>query len=149
MAPGEDVVVTLDAFLESKPLEKSTQPGECDVRVRTPKQDVLIDLLVFTHGSRIPSRTPSRLSSPSSNYLLDALHCSEPREPRFLHAIKEAASTITALQLIQQENRALSPKERQVLTYLQLTDMRLGYLLNFGAALMKSGITRTVNDLPE
>ena len=35
----------------------------------------------------------------------------------------------------------------QVLTYLRLTDMRLGYLLNFGEALMKDGITRTVNQL--
>ena len=116
MAPGEDVMVALDAFLESKPLEKSTQPGECDVRVRAPKQDVLIDLLVFTHGSRIPSRTPSRLSARFSNYLLDALHRAEPREPRFLHAMREAASTITALQLIQQENRALSPKDPTLTT---------------------------------
>ena len=37
--------------------------------------------------------------------------------------------------------------KKQVLTYLRLTDMRLGYLLNFGEALMKDGITRTVNQL--
>ena len=38
---------------------------------------------------------------------------------------------------------------KQLLTYLKLTGMRLGYLLNFGEAVMKDGITRTVNGLPE
>ena len=35
--------------------------------------------------------------------------------------------------------------KKQLLTYLKLTRMSLGYLLNFGEALMKDGITRTVN----
>jgi len=35
--------------------------------------------------------------------------------------------------------------KKQLLTYLQLTGMKLGYLLNFGEALMKDGITRTIN----
>jgi GxxExxY protein len=34
--------------------------------------------------------------------------------------------------------------KKQVLTYLRLTRMKLGYLLNFGEALMKDGITRIV-----
>ncbi len=38
---------------------------------------------------------------------------------------------------------------KQIQTYLRLLDLRLGYLLNFGAALMKEGIVRTVNDLGE
>lgn len=38
---------------------------------------------------------------------------------------------------------------KQVLTYLRLTGLRLGFLLNFGAALMKDGIERVVNGLPE
>lgn len=37
--------------------------------------------------------------------------------------------------------------KKQLLTYLRLTDMRLGLLLNFGAALMKEGIARVANDL--
>lgn len=37
--------------------------------------------------------------------------------------------------------------KKQLLTYLKLTGMRLGYLLNFNEALMKSGITRMVNGL--
>jgi GxxExxY protein len=36
----------------------------------------------------------------------------------------------------------------QVLSYLKLGDFRLGYLLNFNSALMKSGIVRIVNRLP-
>ena len=35
--------------------------------------------------------------------------------------------------------------KKQLLTYLRLTRMKLGYLLNFGEALMKDGITRTIN----
>lgn len=35
--------------------------------------------------------------------------------------------------------------KRQLLTYLRLTGLKLGYLLNFGEALMKDGITRTIN----
>ena len=35
--------------------------------------------------------------------------------------------------------------KKQVLTYLKLTGCKLGYLLNFGEALMKDGITRLIN----
>jgi len=38
---------------------------------------------------------------------------------------------------------------KQVLTYLRLTGMKLGFLLNFGAALMKDGIHRIVNGLAD
>lgn len=38
---------------------------------------------------------------------------------------------------------------KQIQTYLRLADRRLGYLLNFGAAVMKDGIVRAVNNLPE
>lgn len=37
--------------------------------------------------------------------------------------------------------------KKQLLTYLKLTNKKLGYLLNFSEALMKDGITRTVNNL--
>jgi GxxExxY protein len=39
--------------------------------------------------------------------------------------------------------------KKQLLTYLRLTGMKLGFLLNFGAAVMKDGITRIVNGLAE
>ena len=39
--------------------------------------------------------------------------------------------------------------KKQLLTYLKLADKRLGLLLNFGAPLMKRGITRVVNGLEE
>jgi GxxExxY protein len=35
--------------------------------------------------------------------------------------------------------------KKQVLTYLRLSEMKLGYLLNFGKALMKDGILRILN----
>jgi len=41
--------------------------------------------------------------------------------------------------------RVTSAHKKQVLTYLRLTGMKVGYLLNFGEALMKDGITRSIN----
>ena len=35
--------------------------------------------------------------------------------------------------------------KKQLLTYLKLTNIKLGYLLNFGDELMKNGITRVIN----
>jgi GxxExxY protein len=45
---------------------------------------------------------------------------------------------------------ALAPvHSKQVLTYLRLTDIKLGLLINFGEALLKHGIKRIVNGLDE
>jgi GxxExxY protein len=41
--------------------------------------------------------------------------------------------------------RVTNAHKKQLLTYLRLTGMKVGYLLNFGEALMKDGITRTIN----
>ena len=43
----------------------------------------------------------------------------------------------------------LSSHRKQIQTYLRLTGLKLGLLLNFGAALMKDGIVRAVNGLEE
>uniref|UniRef100_C6E0J7 GxxExxY protein n=1 Tax=Geobacter sp. (strain M21) TaxID=443144 RepID=C6E0J7_GEOSM len=37
--------------------------------------------------------------------------------------------------------------KKQLLTYLRLSNLKLGLLINFGEALIKDGITRVVNDL--
>ena len=37
--------------------------------------------------------------------------------------------------------------KKQVLTYLRLTNLKLGLLINFGEALIKDGISRVVNGL--
>lgn len=39
--------------------------------------------------------------------------------------------------------------KKQTLTYIRLADKRLGLLINFGAPLIKDGITRIVNGLEE
>ncbi len=39
--------------------------------------------------------------------------------------------------------------KKKLLTYLRLADKRLGLLINFGEELIKNGITRVVNRLPE
>ncbi|MBR9813965.1 GxxExxY protein [bacterium] len=38
---------------------------------------------------------------------------------------------------------------KQVLTYLRLTNLRLGLLLNFGAASLRDGIRRIANGMPD
>jgi len=42
-----------------------------------------------------------------------------------------------------------SAHKKQVLTYLRLTGLRLGFLLTFGEAFMRDGITRVVNGLAD
>jgi len=45
---------------------------------------------------------------------------------------------------------AISPvHKKQLLTYLRLTDKRLELLINFNVDLIKNGISRVVNQLPE
>lgn len=39
--------------------------------------------------------------------------------------------------------------KKQLLTYLRLSHMHLGLLVNFGSALLRNGITRVVNGLDE
>lgn len=41
--------------------------------------------------------------------------------------------------------RITKAHKKQVLTYLRLTGMKLGYLLNFGEELMKNGVSRIIN----
>jgi GxxExxY protein len=41
--------------------------------------------------------------------------------------------------------RVTPAHKKQVLTYLRLTGLKLGYLLNFGEALMRDGITRIIH----
>jgi GxxExxY protein len=53
---------------------------------------------------------------------------------------------IVELKCVEKLNNA---HRKQLLTYLRLTGMKLGYLLNFSEALMKAGITRMVNGLEE
>ncbi len=45
---------------------------------------------------------------------------------------------------------AVAPVHKKILlTYLRLADRRLGLLINFGVELLKDGISRIVNRLPE
>ena len=45
--------------------------------------------------------------------------------------------------------RVVPAHKKQVQTYLRLTGLKLGYRLNFGEALLKSGITRCVHGWEE
>ena len=56
------------------------------------------------------------------------------------------SKVILELKSIVQTNAA---HRKQIQTYLRLSGCKLGFLLNFGEALMKDGITRAVNGLEE
>jgi len=43
--------------------------------------------------------------------------------------------------------KVLPVHKKQLLTYLRLTDRRLGLLINFGSELIRDGISRVVNNL--
>ena len=45
--------------------------------------------------------------------------------------------------------KVLPVHKKQLLTYLRLADKRLGLLINFGAPMIREGITRVVNGLSE
>jgi GxxExxY protein len=53
---------------------------------------------------------------------------------------------IIELKSIEQVSEA---HKKQLLTYLRLTGCKLGFLLNFGEALMKRGITLTANGIED
>lgn len=57
-----------------------------------------------------------------------------------------ADKVIVELKSLELINRA---HRKQIQTYLRLTGLKLGYILNFGAPLMKEGIVRAVNGLEE
>ncbi len=53
-----------------------------------------------------------------------------------------AGSVILELKSVEEIHRV---HKKQLLTYLRLADKRLGYLINFGAELIKDGISRVSN----
>lgn len=57
-----------------------------------------------------------------------------------------ARKVIVELKSVEQINMA---HRKQIQTYLRLTGLKLGYIFNFGGALMKDGIVRAVNGLEE
>ena len=50
---------------------------------------------------------------------------------------------------IKSVERLMPVRNKQLLTYLRLTDLRVGLLVNFGEALMKTGIHRIINNRPQ
>ena len=57
-----------------------------------------------------------------------------------------ADKVIVELKSVEQISKA---HRKQIQTYLRLTGLKLGYIFNFGAVLMKEGIVRAVNGLEE
>jgi GxxExxY protein len=67
-------------------------------------------------------------------------------EDAFRADLLVADKVIVELKSLEQLNNA---HRKQLQTYLRLSGLKLGYLLNFGSDLMKNGIVRAVNGLEE
>lgn len=67
-------------------------------------------------------------------------------EEAFRADLLVAEKVVVELKSLEQINKA---HRKQLQTYLRLTGLKLGYIFNFGAALMKEGIVRAVNGLEE
>ena len=67
-------------------------------------------------------------------------------EKAFCADIVVDTKVIVELKSVEQISEA---HKKQVQTYLRLTGCKLGFLLNFGEALMKRGVTRVVNGLKD
>jgi GxxExxY protein len=67
-------------------------------------------------------------------------------EEAFRADLLVADKVIVELKSVEQIHNA---HRKQIQTYLRLTGLKLGYIFNFGAALMKEGIVRAVNGLEE
>jgi GxxExxY protein len=67
-------------------------------------------------------------------------------EKAFCADIVVDKKVIVELKSVEQISEA---HKKQVQTYLRLTGCKLGFLLNFGEALMKRGVTRVVNGLKD
>jgi len=50
---------------------------------------------------------------------------------------------------IKSVEKIIDAHKKQLLTYLKLTNTKLGFILNFGAGLMKDGIFRIVNGITD
>ncbi len=83
------------------------------------------------------------------------VECQVPISIRYKNMIFDAAfradliveeKVIMELKSVEQ---IMEAHKKQVQTYLRLTGCKLGFLLNFGEALMKRGITRVVNGLDD
>lgn len=67
-------------------------------------------------------------------------------EKAFIADLIVENKVIVELKSLDKLNRSHS---KQLLTYLKMSDMRLGFLLNFGQARMKDGIVRVINGVLE
>ena len=86
-------------------------------------------------GLRVERQVPISIESRGIKY-----------DEAFRADIVVEGKVILELKSVEQVTRV---HQKQLLTYLRLTGYKLGFLLNFGEALMKKGITRAVNGLDE
>ena len=73
---------------------------------------------------------------------IPAIYDGIPIQPAFIADLLVANEVIVELKSIE----AIAPvHKRQLLTYLRLSNKRLGLLINFNVVLIKNGITRIIN----
>jgi hypothetical protein len=63
--------------------------------------------------------------------------------------LEPAYTAVLSYELTKRGLRVAPVHHKQLLTYLRLADKRLGLLINLSAPLIRDGITRVVNGLPD
>src|SRR6266545_7622153 len=97
--------------------------------------EVILAYQLREHGLRVERQVPIPIEYRGIKF-----------DEAFRADILVEGKVVLELKSIEQVTRA---HKKQLQTYLRLTGHKLGFLLNFGEALMKRGITRAVNGLDD
>jgi GxxExxY protein len=97
--------------------------------------EILLAHEIAQRGLRVQRQVPIPLSYKGSLF-----------EAAFFADLVVEGLVIIELKSVEQLTKA---HRKQIQTYLRLSGKKLGYIFNFGAALMKDGIVRAVNGLEE
>ena len=123
MTENEIGTIVIDCALD---IHKELGPGLCET-----VYEVVLAQEIQRRGLRVKRQVPIPIEFRGLKF-----------DEAFKADIIVDEKVILELKSVEQITKA---HKKQVLTYLRLTRMKLGYLLNFGEAFMKDGIARIVN----
>ena len=79
------------------------------------------------------------------NNQFQSIYFLQGEEPFFIDQISNYIEEHALTETEKSIERVAPVHKKQLITYLKLSNKKLGYLLNFGQNLMKDGITRIIN----
>jgi len=97
--------------------------------------EIVLDHELGQRGLRVERQVPISISYQGMTF-----------EEAFRADLLVESKVIIELKSVEELSKA---HRKQIQTYLRLTGLKLGYIFNFGAALLKEGIVRAVNGLEE